>query len=169
MALGRFTIMNLAGFLRERRAHVIGVIDDVFYQSCEHFSPYIGVLLRIASRSIAGRALLAARLEVRSMRQPHDVRVAAQRAGNVLAPDLTLEVLARVKPALEAMIVLAPQVKNDHAGSRNSVDWRRLLDGQRKSAFHSDTKRRQADNYDATNAIPPHSGRDARSHPTDSG
>ena len=63
---------------------------------------------------IAGRALLHAGADVGGMRQPHDIGIAAHGAHHELAADLALEILVRGKPALEPVVVLASQVKNDH-------------------------------------------------------
>ena len=46
--------------------------------------------------------------------QADDVAVRAERAADELAIQLLLEIIARAEPALEAMVVLAAQVKNDH-------------------------------------------------------
>jgi hypothetical protein len=51
------------------------------------------------------------------VREPRYVGIAAQRAGDELPPVLAFEVLARGKPTLEAMAVLATQLKNNHDDS----------------------------------------------------
>ena len=57
-------------------------------------------------------------MDMGGMRQPRDIGVATQRAAHELAAELALEILVRGEPALEAVAVLAPQVKNDHGISR---------------------------------------------------
>jgi hypothetical protein len=52
------------------------------------------------------------------MGQAHDVAVRAERATDELAMQLLLEVIAGAEPALEAMVVLAAQIKNDHYSLR---------------------------------------------------
>src|SRR5687768_6782128 len=121
-ALGRLAIVDLARLFGERRADVLGVLDDVLDELRQHLAPHVGVLLGGDDGGAdARRALLRARLDVSGVGQPRDIRVAAQRAGDELAIDLALEILARGEPALEAMTVLATQVEDDHAVTALSV------------------------------------------------
>src|SRR5574341_1083673 len=124
LALGRFAIVNLARLLGKRRPDVFRIVDDVLDHLGHQVAADVGVLLLARRCGIrARRALLGHAPDVRGMRQPSHVRVAAQRAGNELAPDLALVVLVRVEPALEAMVVGAAQIKDDHDFPDYAPKW----------------------------------------------
>jgi hypothetical protein len=56
---------------------------------------------------------------VRVPRSLRNIRVTAQRAVHEPAAELALEILVRGKPALEAVAILAPEIKDNHVSLRN--------------------------------------------------
>jgi hypothetical protein len=100
--------MDLARLLGKGRADVFRIAEDMLDHLRHHLAADVGDLLGGGPRGIrTGGPLLAGGLDVRRMRQPRNVGVAAQRARQQPFSELALVVLARVEPALEAMVVAA--------------------------------------------------------------
>lgn len=112
-ALGRFLVINLAGFLGKCIADVVGVGNKMLYQ-LRQITADVCILRWVRFGGALYGLGNVAGIYIRSVYCLADLITTANRTAQQRSVLLLLEIGGRRKPSLERVVVTAVQIENDH-------------------------------------------------------